>query len=181
MKNAENPERVPLAYLITFTCYGTHLPGSEKLSVDQLHREYGTPYVAPNRPYEDYAARLMKEPQFRLDENSRWEVLGAIVGHCKKKRWRPVAIHIRSTHCHSVIEAGNAPSKRMRDQFKAAASKRLNENVRRVTKRWTRGGSCECLWKPADVAAAVDYVLNRQGNPMSTYFDDEAYWRLMEG
>ncbi len=135
MKKARNPERVPLAYLITFTCYGTHLPGSEKLSVDKLHREYGTPFVAPNRSYEDYAARLIKEPQYRLDENSRWEVLDAIVDHCKKKRWRPVAIHIRSTDCHPVIGAENAPSKRMRDQFKAAASKRLNENVRRVTKR----------------------------------------------
>jgi REP element-mobilizing transposase RayT len=137
--------------------------------------------VAPNSNYEDYAAKLMTESQYRLDENSRREVLDAIVRHSKRKRWRPVAVHIRSTHCHSVIEAGNAPSKRMRDQFKVAASRSLNQNVGRVAKRWSRGGSCRCLWKPADLAAAVDYVLNRQGKPMATYFDEEAYSRLMEG
>ena len=37
----------PLAYLITFSCYGSHLHGSESGSVDRNHNVVGGRYLAP--------------------------------------------------------------------------------------------------------------------------------------
>ncbi len=42
---------MPLAYFITFTTYGSWLPGSVKGSADAEHNVYGTPWLeaAPER------------------------------------------------------------------------------------------------------------------------------------
>ncbi len=38
-----NDEHIPLAYFITFRCYGTWLHGDRRGSVDRFHNIYGTP------------------------------------------------------------------------------------------------------------------------------------------
>ena len=49
--------------------------------------------------------------------------------------------------------------------FKAYSSRKLG--MRR--KRWARHGSTRYLWKDDDVKAAVKYVVEEQGEPMSAY------------
>ncbi len=51
-------------------------------------------------------------------------------------------------------------------EMKAYATRRLRENAEfgPEQKIWTRGASTRYLWKPADVAAAVEYVLYAQGD-----------------
>jgi hypothetical protein len=39
---------IPLAYFITFTCYGTWLHGDERGSVDDEHNTPGTPVLDPD-------------------------------------------------------------------------------------------------------------------------------------
>jgi len=43
-----NDTDIPLAYLITFRCYGTWLHGDERGSVDRFHNQYQSPSAAPN-------------------------------------------------------------------------------------------------------------------------------------
>jgi hypothetical protein len=43
-----NPDRVPLAYLITFRAYGTWLHGDSRGSVDRFHNRYGAPLIRAN-------------------------------------------------------------------------------------------------------------------------------------
>ena len=38
---------IPLAYLITFTCYGMRLRGDQAGSVDRKHNIPGTPLIPP--------------------------------------------------------------------------------------------------------------------------------------
>ena len=38
----------PLAYLITFRCYGTWLHGDERGSMDRTHNVFGAPKIAAN-------------------------------------------------------------------------------------------------------------------------------------
>ena len=45
---------VPLAYLITFTTYGTWRHGDERGSVDRAHNAYRTPHLAHNQRRESY-------------------------------------------------------------------------------------------------------------------------------
>jgi len=42
-----NDTDTPLAYLITFRCHGTWLPGDERGSVDRFHNRYKSPYIEP--------------------------------------------------------------------------------------------------------------------------------------
>jgi hypothetical protein len=50
-----------LAYLITFTTYGTRLHGSAKGSVDDEHNAYGTPLVQTDTNRELRSKRTMIE------------------------------------------------------------------------------------------------------------------------
>jgi REP element-mobilizing transposase RayT len=87
---------------------------------------------------------------------------------CQQKQWDLIALHVRRTHVHSVV-SGEASPKRIRAAMKYRASRLLNKIDSEPRKRWTDGGSGRYLWTPEAVAAAVDYVLLRQGNPMETY------------
>jgi hypothetical protein len=51
-----NPDDVPIAYFISFTCYGTWLHGDERGSVDCRHNLYGTP-VLPADPHREQQDR----------------------------------------------------------------------------------------------------------------------------
>ena len=43
-----NDTDIPLAYLITFRCYGTWLHGDRRGSIDRFHNRYKSPYVEAN-------------------------------------------------------------------------------------------------------------------------------------
>lgn len=45
---AETRDGYPLAYLLTFRCYGTWLHGDARGSVDREHNTYGTPCLDPD-------------------------------------------------------------------------------------------------------------------------------------
>ena len=59
----------------------------------------------------------------------------------------------------------------MMSDFKAYASRRLKERLNEPAdrKRWTQHGGTLYLWTEQEVAAKIDYVLNRQGTPMAVY------------
>src|SRR5437868_339150 len=51
----------PLAYFLTFRCYGTWLHGDGRGSVDALHNVPGTPRMAPNGRREEGARGRMRQ------------------------------------------------------------------------------------------------------------------------
>ena len=55
--------------------------------------------------------------------------------------------------------------------FKAYASRFLAERETEIFKRWTRHGSTRYLWKKEDVAGAVRYVIDGQGDPMAVFLN----------
>jgi REP element-mobilizing transposase RayT len=168
--NSERQRAVPLAYLITFTCYGTWLHGKDPVSVDRDHNIPRTPFVAPHRKREDSERRRMDQPPYELDAPRRQVVLNAIREVAEYRGWQLYAAHVRTTHVHVVVSSTESPERVMND-FKAYASRGLNkagfENSER--KRWTRHGSNPYLWEPRDVEAAVHYVLHEQGEPMAVF------------
>jgi REP element-mobilizing transposase RayT len=105
-----------------------------------------------------------------LDFERRAAVLSAVLDRCTERGWTLHAVHIRTTHVHLVIEAGPRPERVMND-LKACASHGLNnagfDSPER--KRWARHGSTRWLWKEHDVSAAVQYVIEQQGEPMSLF------------
>ncbi len=116
----------------------------------------------------------MDQPAYQLDAPRRNLVLRAIQDVCAHRRWRLLAAHVRSSHVHVVVTADHPPEKVMND-FKAYTSRALNaagiDSPGR--KRWSRHGSTQYLNNEGGVAGAVDYVLRRQGEPM-TFYDASA-------
>ncbi len=165
----------PLAYFITFTTYGTWLHGDAPGSVDQEHNQVGTPWLPADPELRTSASKHMTQEPYLLDAPRREVTRDAVVEECKFRGWSVLALHVRSNHVHLVVTASREPEFVMR-ACKATASKRLNEAGfdHPDRKRWTSHGSTKYLWHEESVAAAVNYTLNCQGEPMAVYPSPES-------
>ena len=163
---------MPLAYFITFSTYGTWLPGSAKGkgSVDRHHNQYATEFAQPNPARELQATSTMAQPPYVMDAPQREIVKDAIVSLANEKQWPLLAAHVRSNHVHAVISADRDPARLMSD-LKSRASRDLTragfDDANR--RRWTRHGSTLHLFTPQQVQLKIHYTLHQQGPPMSTY------------
>ena len=159
-----------MTYLLTFSCYGCHLHGSESGSVDRRHHVPGTPTLEADPARETSERERMAQAPYNLDQVRRDIVLEAIQEVCAHRGWDLLAAHVRTTHVHTVVEA-EAPPENIMDDFKVYASRRLNrmglDGAGR--KRWTRRGSTRRLWKPERISAAIQYVVAEQGDAMSVF------------
>jgi hypothetical protein len=161
----------PLAYFITFSTYGTHLPGSDKGWVDKRHRIPGSPVLIGNERMAGYWEARLKEPAFVLKQSERGVVLEAVLGVCVYKGWVAHGVHVRTNHIHAVV-GGEAKPERMMAVFKSYATRGLRANRGCQRERfWTDHGSTRYLWKEVSVKAAVEYVLNGQGTKMECFPD----------
>ncbi len=164
----------PLAYFITFSCYGTHLHGHESESVDRSQNKHGAPYLPPDEKKYQRQKENMNQDQYIIDNGRARIVLDSLKETSSHRKWNLLAAHVRSTHVHVVIHSLTTPEKIMND-FKSYASRALNnagfENSDR--KRWTRHGSTRYLWKNNDIENAIRYVLHEQGDPMAVYENKE--------
>jgi len=160
----------PLAYLITFTCYGARLHGDAAGSVDRRHNLAGSDFLPPNPPWHTAEQEQMKQNLYELGAPQRTLVLQSLHAVCAHRKWMLLAAHVRVSHVHTVIAARVAPEKVLGD-IKAYASRALNraggEALNRL--RWSRHGSTRYLWKPEDVGAAMEYVVHRQGAPLAVW------------
>jgi REP element-mobilizing transposase RayT len=161
-----------LAYFITFTTYGTWLPGSAKGrgSVDDEHNAYGAPFVEPDPQREAAAREAMVQPPYMMGPAEREIVCRAIEALARDRKWRLLAAHVRTNHVHVVVSAERDPGRLMSD-LKARASRDLTvagfgDAERR---RWTRHGSTQHLLSEESVEAKVRYTLDQQGDRMASY------------
>jgi REP element-mobilizing transposase RayT len=163
-----------VTYLITFSCYGRHLHGSESGSVDREHNVPGTPTLEENSTRAVLVGGHMDQAPYYLDQVRRETVLGAILEVCLHRGWSLLAAHVRSSHVHEVVDAEDPPERVMGD-FKVYASRHLiRMNVDRPNrKRWARHGSTRWLWKPQHISAAMQYVVAEQGDAMSVFESHE--------
>ena len=161
---------MPLAYLITFTTYGVWLHGRNSGSVDKQHNQPQTPFLPPDPVRESAMRKNMREAPYVLDSARRAIVLDTIREVCAYRRWRLLACHVRTNHVHAVVTAEARPEKVMSD-FKAYASRRLKERLHEPAdcKRWTQHGSTRYLWKEEQVAGAIEYVVEGQGDPLAVF------------
>jgi len=163
-----------MVYLITFSCYGCHLHGSESGSVDRQHNVPGTPTLEGDSTRAAAEAERMDQAPYHLDQVRRDALLEAIQEVCAHRGWSLLAAHVRSSHVHTVVEA-EVPPERVMSDFKAYGSRRLNQMRldEANRKRWARHGSTRWLWKPQHVSAAIQYVVAEQGDAMSVFESHE--------
>jgi REP element-mobilizing transposase RayT len=164
---ATDSERIPLAYLITFRSYGTWLHGDERGSVDRFHNVYGTRRLPASKQREFYERRLLAARPVTLDARRRAAVEKGIRETCTIRKWLLLAFNIRTNHVHSTVSANN-PAWQVLNALKANATRSLREAGcwRSERSPWTRRGSKRRLWTEKQVADAVAYVLNDQGETL---------------
>lgn len=112
-QSSERERAAPLAYLVTFTCYGTWLHGKESGSVDRQHRVPLTPFLAHDPKGLKSERSKMSHPSYELDAARRQIVLSAIREACAFKRWPLAAAHVRTNHVHLVMHTLEPPERVM--------------------------------------------------------------------
>jgi len=167
---------IPLAYFVTFSCYGTWLHGKENLSVDKNQNIFGTEFLSFNQYRQMSAEKRMAEASYLLNQHQRQIVLSAIKEVCQYREWVLLAAHVRTNHVHLVIHAIHQPEIVM-NTIKSYSSRRLNEaklDGNRMN-RWTRHGSTRYLWREEEVESTIQYVVYEQGSPMAVFENKNRY------
>lgn len=171
-----NESGMPLAYFISFRCYGTWLHGDERGSVDRSHNIYGTPMLQPDEQRRQDMLSRMKRAPVELTAIRRSAVEEGVRETCNKRGWALLAINVRTNHVHSVVTAEGNPELVM-NAFKANATRKMVESGawQRGIKPWSRHGSTRYLWTGKSVDRAIDYVINGQGHELPNFneWDDE--------
>ena len=85
MRDFDN-NQFPLAYLITFRCYGTWLHGYARGSLDAKHQVYAAPKIA-NQPFENSNRQQLKRALVILDARRRNVLEGAVRGVCDYRKY----------------------------------------------------------------------------------------------
>ena len=161
-----------MTYLLTFTCYGTHLRGDARGSVDRHRNQPGQPTLAPNPHLQTADQSRLQSPPVTLSETGCRLVLESMKQTCRFRGWLLVAAHVRTNHVH-VIVASAGPAEPILRDLKSYASRRLNEAEGAQRKRWTRGGSTRSLPTARAIENAMRYVLDGQGGSMAVYLAAE--------
>ncbi len=166
-RNNEPPLPEPLAYFLTWTTYGTWLPGDDRGWTDS---KLG--WQAPDESRVIDAKIRMQEHARTLNPAQRRVVEEQITETCKHHRWTLLAANCRSNHVHVVVNAPLHP-KVVSSRLKAWCTRRLKEfekqfpigtrsNPSILNRWWSEGGSHRFINDEAGLEAAVDYVRNGQ-------------------
>jgi hypothetical protein len=156
-----------MTYLLTFNCYGSHLPGDVRGSVDRLRGNHRGGYLTPSTALVDSSRRLMRDAPYQMNFDDASLVLGTLREVCAFRNWNLLAAHVRTTHVH-VVAGQISDANRAIADFKAYASRSLNMRTG-YARRWAREGSTRPLRTGEAISAAIRYVAESQGKPIAVY------------
>ena len=170
-------------WLLTWTTYGTWLPGDPRgfvsPVVDQhgrevIHNVPGTPYDADAPHLEAWARSRLKSPPIYLSSEQASLLLQQFHETAAFRGWQLLAAAVMSNHVHLVVGVPGdpAPETLLRD-FKSYGSRALNRKWSKPASGtwWTESGSKRKLKGQAAVIAAVRYVKN-QRSPLAVWHAD---------
>lgn len=159
-------------WLLTWTTYGTHLPGDRRGFVSPvadgqggttIHNVPGTDYDEDDKIQRNLARAQMKHDPVYLDAGQADAVVGQFIETSRVRRWRLLSAAVMREHAHVAlgVPGDPDPSDLLRD-LKSYASRALNRNSRRAGSWWTESGSKRKLPHETAVFGAVKYVLDQK-------------------
>jgi REP element-mobilizing transposase RayT len=166
-----NDTDIPLAYLITFRCYGTWLHGDERGSIDRFHNIYDSPLILRNKKWNQHNLQTLKSEPVKLDTAQRASVEKAVRETCEKRNWILRAINIRTNHVHTVVSIGVIKPEKALNAFKANATRQMRQDGcwNQTHSPWVDKGSKRYLWNERSIELAIDYVINGQGDELPKF------------
>jgi REP element-mobilizing transposase RayT len=165
-------------WFLTWTTYGTWLPGDKRGFVSNvadeqsgemvIHNIPGTPYDEDDAQLRERSIQNLKCEPIYLVRHQAEAMLEQFQETAQHRNWLLIAAAIMCNHAHLVVgvQGDPAPADVLRD-FKSYASRRLNESWPKPVSGtwWTESGSKRKLPCDDAVVAAVHYVRN-QPNPL---------------
>jgi REP element-mobilizing transposase RayT len=166
-----NDTDIPLAYLITFRCYGTWLHGDSRGSVNRFQNRYKTNFLPAEEKWLDTNRQRLKDRPVILNTMQRQCVEKAIRETCEIRDWHLQAINVRTNHVHIVVSIGMKPPAIALNAFKANATRIMRESNCWESARspWADKGSERYLWNEQSLEKAVDYVIKGQGDDLPDF------------
>jgi REP element-mobilizing transposase RayT len=170
----EPPLPDPLGYFLTWSTYGTWLPGDERGWI-----EYRQGWKPPDPIRKLEAEARMTEDACILNTEQRRLVEKTIADHCRIRHWHLHAVNCRTNHLHVVVTA-EVPPKRIQIQFKAWCTRRLKEWERAHRRSphdhrplrehwWAERGSRRYINDEDSLLEAILYVRDYQDHPHHYY------------
>ncbi len=155
----------PVAFLLTWTCYGTWLHGDERGSVDADHNAPGSAFLPPDDTRLLHEVRTASHRLVKLAPAAREIVEATIKTHCEIRSWTLQAANVRTNHVHVVVSCPVHPKEAM-IQLKAWSTRKLRQAglMEENAPVWTEGGSRPWLWNEESLRRAIDYVNDYQGD-----------------
>jgi len=163
----------PFAIHITWTCYGTWLPGDERgyVSNTLLPRAGylpkantpGTPYTVDDPYTRGQARSLQRDPSVLLDTQQALVVAHALVRAAQARSWNIVRSALMPNHIHNVVMNCPDDGPGVRRILKGNAHSALAEKYGRKQRWWTAGGSDRYKHDWEAIENAVTYVEQQSG------------------
>ena len=167
-------------WLLTWTTYGTWLPGDIRGSVTSVkegegprhrHNRHGTAYDGPMPGLRRSALDLMKGDPVWLEAAHAAVALQQFQEIANHRKWTIMAAAIMANHVHLVVGVQGDPNPAdLLQDFKSYSSRQLNAEFGRPDSGtwWTKSGSRRKLPNEPAVTAAVKYVLEQE-KPLVTW------------
>ncbi|MBS0267334.1 MAG: hypothetical protein JSS02_35745 [Planctomycetes bacterium] len=162
----------PFALLITWTCFGTWLPGDKRGYVSNTHLAGGgflpkqnlpgTPY-AKNSPLTRHQTSLsMRQPAIWMTVDLAHCVAQELVQAAATRNWRILRAAVMANHVHVVITDCPDDGPAVRRILKGTTQAKLSDFVRENRPWWTHGGSNRYLHGHDALLGAVNYVAGQE-------------------
>jgi REP element-mobilizing transposase RayT len=148
----------PVTYFITWTTYGTWLPGDHR-----GWRKTRKGNQPPQPLLENWVRNRMTEDPVLLNSERRAKVERVCRDHANIRGWVIHAVSARTNHVHIAVTA-DADPKKVRDQFKANATRVLRQVPDPIASKkvWTKGGDCEIVDGDDELERVVQYITEAQ-------------------
>ncbi len=167
-----SPDLTQGATLLTWTCYGTWLPGDPRGFVSRVPEEAEHPlHNLPGEPYDSDEPKLAAEATHRLNgepvlltkEHAKI-VLGAVANACERHGIELLAVAVMHNHVHVLCQSEQHGSELLQI-LKGNSSREMGKTFELSTapRWWTKSGSRRRIKKGADLTAAIDYVRSQGG------------------
>jgi REP element-mobilizing transposase RayT len=170
-------------WLLTWTTYGTWLPGDPRGFVSELrdesgekvlHNTPGTPCDADLPQLRAYASSIMIEDAVLLEPAQAQALANQLRETAGYRGWRLLALAVMANHVHVVVGVpGDPDPEKLLADFKAWGSRRLNAGWGRRLRWWTQGGSKRRKATAEALRATITYVRD-QPHALAVWLDPDA-------
>ncbi len=152
-----HPPSDPIAFFLTWTTYGSWLPGDARGWSDK----HGA-VRAPSPRLASLAASQLSGKVFTLTPRQQQLVVDTVRRHCSLRHWTLHAIACRPQHVHVVVAACGQDPVAISRELKGWTARALGGGVPSQSRVWTRGCSRRWVYDERGLDAVVTYVLECQ-------------------